>query len=216
MDVLFGLAVVVLSGIGAALGTMLKEYFASRGRKEGEIDAIKRNLDEVLRQQRETTRVTEEIRDAVSRQLTHDRELFARYEHLLPESCLRDALNGDLYAKRSDTRFTGRLSDVIHLARSEGGQFLCEPVEGAFIAYREKIGELAVFIATHFFTPTIGQLPDGDGYHSLELYPEYRHKPPKPGSPDWDARASELDDLCESVELAYIGFRRCVKEHLAV
>ncbi len=216
MDSLYVFSTIFLSAIGAALGTFVKEYFASRGRKEGEIDAIKRNLDEVLQQQRETTRVTEEIRDSVSRQLSHDRELFTRYDQLMPESYLRGALNGELHGKRTDTAFTGKLSDFIFLASSEGAHFLSEPVEAAFLEYRAKMRELSSFITAHFFTPTVGQLPNADGDVALELYPEFRHQPPKPGKPDWNARAQELDDLCELVEQAYVVFRRIVKERLSV
>jgi hypothetical protein len=66
MDFATGVAVVALSALGAALGTFLKEYFGSRGRKEGEIDALAANLQEVLRQLRETTRVAEVVKAAIS------------------------------------------------------------------------------------------------------------------------------------------------------
>ena len=74
MDSITAVLIVGLSAVGAALGTYVREYFSSRGRKEGEIDAVATNLEEVVRQLRETTRATEEIRAAVSAGLWVDQE----------------------------------------------------------------------------------------------------------------------------------------------
>lgn len=74
MEVLTAVAIVALSAVGAGLGAYAKEYFRSRGRKEGEIDAVRRNLDQVLRQLRETTRVTEGVRASISGGLWVEKE----------------------------------------------------------------------------------------------------------------------------------------------
>src|SRR6266571_9054621 len=55
MDPLSGLVVAVLAFVGSLLGGYTREYFASRGREEGKIDAIQDNLAKVLEQLRETT-----------------------------------------------------------------------------------------------------------------------------------------------------------------
>jgi len=65
MDVL----VVALSFGGPLLALYVKAYFDSRGKKEGEIAAIRDNLREVVRQLRETTRATEEIKTAIGEDL---------------------------------------------------------------------------------------------------------------------------------------------------
>jgi len=216
MDWLTGILVVALSALGAALGSFLKEYFASRGQKEGEIDAVARNLNEVLRQLRETTKATEQIRMAVSGQMEHDREIFRRYDNMLPEQRLLDELNGELYNKYSSTRFTIKLKEFTEFAEREEGRFLAERVQTAFSPLAAKASELRDFVAHHFFTLEPGAPPDADGHHRLALYPEFRHKEPRPGDPDWDARAEELDRLCEEVGIRYTEYRRSVKEHLTI
>ena len=215
MDLLTGVAIVALSAIGAALGTFVKEYFGARGRKEGEIDSIARNLDEVLRQLRETTKATEQTRAEVSAHLEHDRKLFEQYDALLTESVLRDALDGDLYAKRSTTGFTKTLHTLTTLAESDGAQFVIEPLQEAFAEFVKTARTLRTFLARHFFTLEPGAPRDAAGDFLLELYPEFKHSAPQPGKPDWEARAIELDHICEEVSDAYGVYRRAVKKHLA-
>lgn len=212
VSILSALSVILLSALGSAIGSFAREYVAARGRKEGEIDALRDNLDEVVRQLRETTKTAEMSKAAVASELEHDRKLFNTFDAILPEAALREALDGELYAKRSTPAFPKQLHALIELAQSEGGRFLDTSIQMSFERCLAPTRELSRFIGRHFFQLHQNQAEGKAVRPPLALYPELKYEEPDA----WFEKAAELDLLCERVAEAYGDYRRCVKSRLAV
>jgi hypothetical protein len=145
----------------------------------------------------------------------HDRDLFRRYDALLPEQRLRDELDEPLYNHRTDTIFRSRLSDYLALARRTEGEFSTPEVQDSFHTFAVKLSELQRFIAVHFFD-RLESRPDEDGQSRLYLYPDLRHHHDDDEARAYDEHANALLLLLDEVANTFVTFRRSIKHSLMI
>ena len=112
----------------------------------------KRSEAETAKLMAETDRIRAEL-SGQEESRKHDRALCGRSEAILPESRLRDGLNGPLYNRRTSFRFTRELRNVLDLAGLEDGKYLSSVVQVSFSIYLRRANELRDFIGTHTFSP---------------------------------------------------------------
>lgn len=139
--------------------------------------------------------------------VAHDREMFEKYETMMPEQGVRNQLEGPLYNHYTSRAFLDQMDEFLSLASTEAGDFLDPQVQARFEPYVQKLAALRGFIVYSFFP--LNAHPD-----RYELYPELRHEHGTKGADLYDSKANELAALNDEVEASLKAFRAVVKRRL--
>jgi hypothetical protein len=147
---------------------------------------------------------------------SHDERIFRRADDLLPESSLREFLNG----LQSDDSYHASGAQQLHAFRSAlvetGSQFIESNLCAKARAFIASLDALLLFLARHFFVYPQQQQTTDD--LRLCMHPNLNIDRNGSGTNEsmarYDQLQSELDDAAGAVRAAYDDYRMAVKLYL--